>query len=307
MVAPTLILFMPIIEPDILMNEEEFRLIRDYIYEHCGLSFDASSKFLLEKRLSNRIRFHLLKGFKEYYRFLRYDPKASEELSAAIDILTTNETYFFREMHQLKAFNEEILPEIKNRKGDTHKAKTLSIWSAGCSTGEEPYTIAMLILETGQFKDWNIEIFGNDISQRVLQVARRGIYTKYSFRCSEQMFIDKYFEPAPDGKYKVNDEIKNMVRFGYLNLIDRSRMSLLKNMDVIFCRNVLIYFDAESKKKVIHNFYDKLEEGGYLLLGHAESMMNISTAYTLQHLKNDMVYRKPFKGVKDAEFLAVSR
>lgn len=298
---------MPIIEADILMSEEEFRLIRDYIYNHCGLSFDASSKFLLEKRLSNRLRFHQLKNFKDYFRFLRYDPKASEELSAAIDILTTNETYFFRETCQLKAFSEEILPEIKSRKGDNGKARNLSIWSAGCSTGEEPYTIAMLILETGRFKGWNIEIFGNDISQRVLQAARKGVYGQSSFRCADRMLVDKYFEPTPDGKHKVNDEIKNMVRFGYLNLIDRNKMSLLRDMDVIFCRNVLIYFDAESKKKVIQNFYDKLEEGGYLLLGHAESMMNISTAYTLQHLKNDMVYRKPFRNFKEAEFLAISR
>lgn len=290
---------MPIIETDILMNDEEFRLISDYIYNHCGIFFDASSKFLLEKRLSNRLRFHQLKSFKDYFRFLRYDPKASEELSAAIDILTTNETYFFREMCQLKAFGEEILPEIKSRKGDNDRTRNLSIWSAGCSTGEEPYTIAMLILETGHFKGWDIEIFGNDISQRVLQVARRGVYGQSSFRCTDKMFINKYFEPTPDGKHKVRDEIKNMVRFGYLNLMDRNRMSLLRSMDVIFCRNVLIYFDAESKKKVIHSFYDKLEEGGYLLLGHAESMMNISTAYTLQHLKNDMVYRKPFRGVNN--------
>src|SRR3989339_164137 len=182
---------MAFIEPDILMNEEEFRLIRDYIYNHCGLSFDVSSKFLLEKRLSNRLRFHQLKNFKDYFRFLKYDPKASEELSAAIDILTTNETYFFRETCQLKAFSEEILTEIKNRKGDNEKARNLSIWSAGCSTGEEPYTIAMLILETGRFKGWNIEIFGNDISQRVLQVARRGVYTQSSFRSTNKRFIDK--------------------------------------------------------------------------------------------------------------------
>jgi len=288
------------------MAEEEFRLIRDYIYNHCGLSFDISSKFLLEKRLSNRVKLHQLKNFKEYYRFLRYDPKSSEELSAIIDILTTNETYFFRESCQLKAFSEEILSEIKNRKENNTKERNLCIWSAGCSTGEEPYTIAMLILETGQFKDWNIEIFGNDISQRVLQVARKGVYTQSSFRSTHKNFIDKYFEPF-DGKYKIKDEVKNMVRFGYLNLIERNKMSLLRSMDVIFCRNVLIYFDVESKKKVIRNFYDKLEDGGYLLLGHAESMMNISTAYTLQHLKNDMVYRKPFKEIRNAEFLTVSR
>ena len=297
---------MAFIEPDILMAEEEFRIIRDYIYNHCGLSFDISSKFLLEKRLSNRVKLHQLKNFKEYYRFLRYDPKSSEELSAIIDILTTNETYFFRESCQLKAFSEEILSEIKNRKENNTKERNLCIWSAGCSTGEEPYTIAMLILETGQFKDWNIEIFGNDISQRVLQVARKGVYTQSSFRSTHKNFIDKYFEPF-DGKYKIKDEVKNMVRFGYLNLIERNKMSLLRSMDVIFCRNVLIYFDVESKKKVIRNFYDKLEDGGYLLLGHAESMMNISTAYTLQHLKNDMVYRKPFKEIRNAEFLTVSR
>ena len=287
---------MAFIEPDILMAEEEFRLIRDYIYNHCGLSFDISSKFLLEKRLSNRVKLHQLKNFKEYYRFLRYDPKSNEELSSVIDILTTNETYFFRESCQLKAFSEEILPEIKNRKDANAREKNLSIWSAGCSTGEEPYTIAMLILETGLFRDWGIEIFGNDISQRVLQVARRGIYTQTSFRSTDKSFIDKYFDPI-EGKYKIKDEVKNMVRFGYLNLMDRNKMSLLRNMDVVFCRNVLIYFDIESKKKVIQNFYDKLEEGGYLLLGHAESIMNISTAYALQHLKNDMVYRKPFQRI----------
>lgn len=298
---------MPIIEPDIPMADEEFRLIRDYIYNHCGIFFDASSKFLLEKRLTNRVRLHRLNNFQEYYRFLRYDLRSSEELSAVIDVLTTNETYFFREPCQLKAFSEEILPEIKARKEDAPGHKNLSIWSAGCSTGEESYTIAMLILETGLFKEWNIEIFGNDISQRVLQAARKGVYTHSSFRSTDKKFIDKYFEVAPDGKYKISGDVKSMVRFGYLNLMDRNKMSLLRSMDVIFCRNVLIYFNSESKKKVVQNFYDKLEEGGYLLLGHAESMMNISTAYTLQHLKNDMVYRKPLRGYKEAELLTASR
>lgn len=297
---------MPIIENDILMTEEEFRLISDYIYNHCGLSFEASSKFFLEKRLSNRIRLHQLKNFKEYYRFLKYDTKANDELATVINLLTTNETYFFRENCQLMALSEEILPEIKNRKESNNRERKLSIWSAGCSTGEEPYTIAMLILETDKFKGWNIEIFGNDISQRVLEVARKGVYTKSSFRSTDKRFIDKYFEPL-DEKYRIKDEVKNMVRFGYLNLMDESKMNLISNMDVIFCRNVLIYFDVVSKKKVIHNFYNKMEEGGYLFLGYAESIINISTAFTLQHLKNDMVFRKPFKGVRDAEFLTVSR
>ena len=204
--------------------------------------------------------------------------------------------YFFREPYQLKAFSEEILPEIKARKENNTKDKNLYIWSAGCSTGEEPYTIAMLILESGQFRDWNVEIFGNDISQRVLQVARKGVYTQSSFRGMDDRLINKYFERL-DGKYKIKDEVKNLTRFGYLNLMDRGRMSLLRNMDTIFCRNVLIYFDPESKKKVIQNFYEKMDDGSYLLLGHAESMINISTAFILQHLKNDMVYRKPFRTI----------
>ena len=127
-------------------------------------------------------------------------------------------------------------------------------------------------------------------------MARKGVYTQSSFRSTHKNFIDKYFEPF-DGKYKIKDEVKNMVRFGYLNLIERNKMSLLRSMDVIFCRNVLIYFDPKSKKKVIQNFYEKLDDGSYLLLGHAESMINISTAFILQHLKNDMVYRKPFRTI----------
>lgn len=282
---------MPFIEPDIPMGDEEFRLLRDIIYNQYGLFFDPSSKSLLERRLSNRLKVHHLKDYKEYYRFLSYDPKREEEMSQIVDILTTNETYFFREGYQLKAFSEEILPEIKTRKADN---KNLYIWSAGCSTGEEPYTIAILILESGGFRGWNIEIFGNDISQRVLHVARQGIYTTSSFRVTEKRYIDRYFEPF-EGKLRVKDEVRRLVRFGHLNLLDRDRMGLLRRMDVIFCRNVIIYFDLDAKKRVIQNLYERLDEGGYLLLGHSESLMNISTAFTLHHLRNDMVYRRPLK------------
>ncbi|MBI5286533.1 MAG: protein-glutamate O-methyltransferase CheR [Deltaproteobacteria bacterium] len=283
---------MPFTELDIPMGDEEFRLLRDLIHSHCGLFFDPSFKFLLEKRLLNRLRIHQLKGFRDYYRFLMYDPKRDEELAVIVDILTTNETYFFREPYQLKAFSEEILPEIKTRKVNR---RSLYIWSAGCSTGEEPYTLAILILESGMFRDWDVDIFANDISQRVLQVARSGIYSPSSFRATERIYLDRYFEPCGEGRYRVRDEVKRLVRFGYLNLLERERMNLLRSMDVIFCRNVIIYFDLETRKKVIQNLYEKLDEGGYLLLGHSESLVKISTAFTLEHLKNDMVYRKPFK------------
>ena len=274
------------------LSEDVFRLIRDVIKDYCGLYFDDSSRYLIEKRLSRRVKNHHLNDFRDYYRFIRYDKNTEQELSAIMDILTVNETYFFREQNQLKAFSEEILEELK---GTNKAGRTLKIWSAGCSTGEEPYTISMLINEKGNFNGWDIEICGSDINQRVLQTARRGIYKKNSFRTTEPYYIKKYFSEE-DGSFQINDDVKKNVNFSYLNLLDPFKTRFLGNMDVIFCRNVLIYFDNASRRRVIENFYNRLVDGGYLLLGHAESLINISTAFTLKHLKNDMVYQKPLQG-----------
>lgn len=276
-------------EEIIPLPEDVFRLIRDIIKDYCGLYFDDTSRYLLEKRLSRRIRNHYLNDFRDYYRFIRYDKRAEEELTAIMDLLTVNETYFFREQNQLKAFSEEILEELKTVNRDR---KTLRVWSAGCSTGEEPYTIAMLINERGHFNGWDIEIHGSDINQRVLQTARRGVYRRNSFRTTEPYFMSKYFIEE-DGSFKISDAAKKHVNFSYLNLLDPFKSKFLGKMDVIFCRNVLIYFDNASRRRVIENFHDRLVDGGYLLLGHAESLINISTAFTLKHLKNDMVYQKP--------------
>jgi chemotaxis protein methyltransferase CheR len=277
-------------EPVVPLSEDVFRLIRDIVKDYCGLYFDDSSRYLIEKRLSRRVRSHHLNDFRDYYRFIRYDKNTAEELSAIMDILTVNETYFFREQNQLKAFSEEILEELRA----TNKGrKILRIWSAGCSTGEEPYTITMLINEKGNLNGWDIEIYGSDINQRVLQTARKGIYRKNSFRTTEPYYIQKYFTEE-DGSFQINDGVKKHVNFSYLNLLDPFKTRFLGNMDVIFCRNVLIYFDNVSRRRVIENFYNRLVDGGYLLLGHAESLINISTAFHLKHLKNDMVYQKPY-------------
>ncbi len=278
-------------EPEVLMTDDEFRLIRDLIYTHCGLYFDNDSKYLLEKRLARRLCHHQLPAFRDYYHFLKYDRKRDQELSDIMDILTTNETYFFREAFQLKAFTDEIIPELMNvkaKRGD----RSLRIWSAGCSTGEEPYTIAMLLLEMGCMSGWRVEIIGTDISQRVLQQARKGAYGKSSFRSTEEIYIRRYFKEQ-EGAFRVNDEVRELVTISHLNLFDQNRLALLGKMDVIFCRNVIIYFDQIAKKRVVESFYKSLREGGYLLLGHSESLMNISTAFALKHLKNDMVYHKP--------------
>ncbi|NWF76380.1 MAG: protein-glutamate O-methyltransferase CheR [Nitrospirae bacterium] len=273
------------------LSVDVFRLIRDFIRDYCGIFFDDNSQYLLEKRLSRRLKIHQFSNFRDYFRYLLYDKNRDEELSAIIDILTVNETYFFREQNQLKAFSEEILPEIKENK---KSQKKLRIWSAGCSTGEEPYTIAMLVLEKGLFNNWDLEIFGSDINQRVLQIARSGAYRKNSFRTTEPYYIKKYFREE-ESFFKISDSIKQYVNFTHLNLLDPFKVKLVGIMDVIFCRNVLIYFDHPSRKKVVDMFFERLSEGGYLLLGHAESLINITTAFTLKHLKYDMVYQKPIK------------
>jgi chemotaxis protein methyltransferase CheR len=278
-------------EQHIALPDDVFRLLRDLVHSYCGIYFDDGSKFLVERRLARRLEERQVRTFEEYYHFLRYDRKRDEELAVLVDNLTTNETYFFRESPQLKAFAEEILPELRTTLADR---KSLRIWSAGCSTGEEPYTIAMLLLESGTWwRDWQVEILGSDINQRVLHTARKGVYKKTSHRVSTPEMMKKYFVEEGKGDYRIIDAVRELVSFSYVNLLDPFKTSLISNMDVIFCRNVIIYFDRDAKKKVVESFHDKLRDNGYLLLGHSESLINISNAFVLRTLKNDMVYQKP--------------
>jgi len=283
--------------PEIPMNDEEFRLLRDFIYQHCGISFTEDSKFLLERRLGKRLQFHRLDNFKDYYYLLRYNKVKDQELNEVINIVTTNETYFFREDFQLKTFTDEIIPEIKVRKTAAGEEKKLRIWSAGCSTGEEPYTIAMLLLDRPQLIDgWQVEIIGTDISHRVLQIARKGVYGSSSFRNTDADAIRRHFTPYED-KHRISDSVRKLVTISHLNLFDAPRVSLLGRMDVIFCRNVIIYFDILAKKRVIESFHQRLRPEGFLLLGHSESLMNITSSFALRHFINDMVYQKPASSV----------
>ena len=280
----------------IKLPTDVFRMIRDFISDTCGLYFDDNMHYKLEDRLNRRLKIHHMNDFREYYRFLRYSEKRNDELREIMDILTVNETYFFREQEQLAAFSKKILPELKERNKDKKK---INIWSAGCSTGEEPYTIAMLIIEDGGFNGWKINILGTDISERVLKAAREGVYKKNSFRTTNLYFINAYFQKQLNEDQKISDKVKKLVTFSRLNLFDILKIKLIGEIDVIFCRNVLIYFNRDAKKNVIENFHETLVEGGYLLLGHAESLINISTAFRLQHLENDIVYQKPVKPLVD--------
>jgi len=277
------------------LSDAEYRMFCELLRGHCGLCFDESSRFLVEKRLIRRLEALGLGSFSAYLYFLRNGSEGDEELAQAIDILVTNETYFFREGKQLKALIEEVIPELLMRRKQRQSGRPISIWSAGCSSGEEPYTIVTLALEAGLVPGRDLHVYASDISRAMLTKSRRGLYRESSFRETSSYLRSKYFVEK-DGQHRICDDVKRHVDFIHLNLLDRSRIALLGTMDVILCRNVIIYFDSEIKKTVIGTFYDKLCPGGYLLLGHSESLINVSSALELCHLKNDLVYRRPVPG-----------
>ena len=200
------------------LPDDVFRLMRDQIYKRTGMWFSDTSKYLLQKRLSPRARELNFDSFQKYFYFLQYDPRAEAEFDQIYDLVTTNETYFFREPAQLAAFAEEIVPEILARKS----VKKIRIWSAGCSSGEEPYSIAMLLAEAGYYDHAAFEIFASDINQQVLAKARRGHYRESAFRATERPLRDKYFTRNDDGSWHIHDDIRNRVSFGRLNLYDEA-------------------------------------------------------------------------------------
>ncbi|MCA9611304.1 MAG: protein-glutamate O-methyltransferase CheR [Myxococcales bacterium] len=270
------------------MTDEEFRLMRDLVNGYCGIAFGEDAKYVVERRLRERLQALGLSDFSEYYRHLRFHVDGDAELERAVDLLTTNETYFFRESYQLQAFERELLPELAERNA---ARKRLTVWSAGCSTGEEVYTIAMIVASMPRFEGWDVRIFGSDISRRVLQQARRGVYREASFRAMPLQHL-RYFDDTAEGR-SVRPEVRAMCHFGHLNLLEHGRTAIVGAVDVIFCRNVLIYFDPESRAQVVRTFFDRLVPGGYLLLGHSESLLRTTTDFELVHLRTDMVYRRP--------------
>jgi chemotaxis protein methyltransferase CheR len=279
---------------ELALTDAEFRMYCELFRRHCGLHFGPDSRFLLEKRLARRVAELGIGSFAAYHFLLESDASGDKELSHIVDELTTNETYFFRERNQLRALVEEILPERLAR-ADGQPPVPVSIWSAGCSSGEEPYSVVMLALEAGYEPGRDLRVYASDISRKVLQKARRGEYRPASFRDTSPEIQKKYFAER-DGHWRIADDVKRHVVFTHLNLIDRGRIALLGTMDVILCRNVIIYFDQETKARMIRTFEEKLRPGGYLLLGHSESLINISSAFELCHLRNDMVYRRPRRG-----------
>ncbi len=271
------------------LRPDQFRLLRDLVNAHAGLHYDDDSLFVFDRRLGERVSALELSGFDEYYKYLRFNIRGQAELEEAIEVLTTKETYFFRQEYQLRAFRDELLPRIAKANSTRRR---LTVWSAGCSSGEEAYTTAMLVDQSERFRGWDVRIIGSDISRSNVAFARRGVYRGASFRVTPAEVLAEYFEERNDG-YHVAEPIRKMCHFGQLNLLDGAKASIVGRVDAIFCRNVLIYFNVRSRRRVIDNLYDRLVPGGYLMLGHSESLLNVSTAFELVHLQDDLVYRKP--------------
>jgi chemotaxis protein methyltransferase CheR len=277
---------------DVKISNAEFLQLRDFIYAQCGIFIGENRKYLVENRLVSRLRQLNLKSYSEYYNFLRFDANKRAELTKLFEVVTTNETSFFRNPPQLQVFQDVVL------KGTTdllrkNNQKKLRIWSAGCSTGEEPYTIAIILHELlrQELPTWDIKITANDLSEAVLASARRGVYGEYTLRTTPKELIDKYF--IKDGvNYRADPKLKHLVSFGQINLNDRMQLARVERSHIVFCRNVIIYFDDDMKRRAIGAFYDNLLPGGALLVGHSESLHNISRAFKPEHHKGTIVYRK---------------
>jgi chemotaxis protein methyltransferase CheR len=276
---------------ELAMTDAEFRMLAELLRGYCGLHFGNESRYLLERRIGRRLEELGLRSFTSYHYLLRSDTSGEGELGWAIDHLTTNETYFLRERAQLTALIEEIIPGLLALRGG-RGGDPVSIWCAGCASGEEAYSIVMLALEARLEPGRDLRVYASDISRQALHKARRGLYRDASFRQTDPTLRQKYFVEK-DGLCRISDEVKRHVNFAHLNLLDDARTALLGSLDVILCRNVIIYFDVETKRRVVRTFHEKLRPGGYLLLGHSESLINLSTDFELRHLRHDMVYRKP--------------
>jgi chemotaxis protein methyltransferase CheR len=267
-------------------------LLRDYIYETTGMYFPDSKRYYFENRINRRLNELELNSHKEYLHYLRSNLSNGAEFGKLIQEITINETSFYRVEAHFKALVNVIVPEIIKIK-QNNALKLLRIWSAGCSSGEEPYSIALFILENlaHLLKDWKIKIVGTDIDPNVIKTAAQGKYSDYTLRNVPEKIRSKYFSPNHNGSV-ISDALKKNVQFEITNLNETQAMARMKNFDIIFCRNVLIYFNAQSKKRVLDHFYNSLLQHGYLFLGHSESLFGVTDKFKLIHFSGGMAYKK---------------
>jgi chemotaxis protein methyltransferase CheR len=266
--------------------------IRDLVYQVAGIFHPDSKLRLLLDRCGRRMKELKTQSLREYFECLTIKPTRQTELVSLLNEITIGETCFFRNQPQLDALRQIVLPKIVEAKSKL-AFRRLRIWSAGCSTGEEPYTLSMLLLEEAQrrLKDWTIEILATDLNDRSLAHAKNATYGSYSTRNLTAYYRQKFFAPAGD-QLQVQPFVRSSIAFSRLNLSDDSRMLFMKSLDVIFCCNVLIYFDLASKRRVIQHFYNNLLPHGYLFLGHSESLYGVCDDFRLVHLPGATAYVK---------------
>ena len=268
--------------------------IRDLVYKVSGIYKADDKLYLLTDACGRRMKLAGTRTPREYWDRLTASSNRDAELRELLNEITIGETCLFRSQPQLDALRKVILPELIG--GKTKQiTRRLRIWSAGCSTGEEPYTLAMNMLEESErlLKGWTIEILATDLNDRSIETAKAGIYGDYALRNTTDFYKRKYFTVVDEKKLQVRPEVKKLVAFSRMNLQDDSRMLFMKGMDVIFCCNVLIYFDGISKSKVINHFFSNLNFGGYFFLGTSESLMRLNDQFHLVHFPGTIAYWKP--------------
>jgi chemotaxis protein methyltransferase CheR len=254
------------------ITETEFRQLRDAIRERFGIFYDDTKQFLLQSRLQTRLVKRSVADFNAYYRFLSTHPERQNEWDELASVLSNNETYFFRERAQLEVLAKDVVDESLKNGGK------LRVWSSACSTGEEPFSFAMTLLESRRISPSQIQIRATDLSPRALAKCGEGFYRELSFRATPPELIQKYFRPFQGG-FLISDDIKRMVEFNRINLLQEQAIAQMGPFDAIFCRNVLIYFDKPTQKRVVEAFAKALRPRGFLFLGHAESIMRLTDRY----------------------------
>jgi chemotaxis protein methyltransferase CheR len=270
------------------ITDEDFLKFKEFFYRRTGISFETSKRYFVDKRLVERIEATGTGTFRGYFTLLRFQA-SGEELQQLTNSMTVNETYFLREEYQFKCLVESILPQIVHRRVGTD---AIRIWCIPSSSGEEPYSVAMYLLENwAGIKEWDVEIISSDIDTSILHRARAGCYSARSVQYLPEPWLKKYFRSV-DGEYQLCDDLRQAVEFTRVNLAEPADTLSYRNFDVIFCRNLLIYFDDASRKTASETFYEALNPGGYLCLGHSESMSRISSLFEVRKFPEAIVYRK---------------
>jgi chemotaxis protein methyltransferase CheR len=271
------------------ISSDDVQRFCEFLYRSTGMSFTESKRYFIDRRLEERIAATGSSSFSAYFSLLRAD--ADHEIEHLINSFTVNETYFYREDHQLRCMTSDLLGIIAAGK---QPGGTVRIWSIPCSTGEEPYSIALWLMENWpQVDDYNIEIVGSDIDTRALKAAAAGIYGDRALMRLSPEVIGRYFTPVADGSHQIDDGLRNSIEFTRANLSDTHDMAKYRDFDLIFCRNVLIYFDDASRRQAAESLYDCLRPGGYICLGHSESMSRISPLFRVARFPDAIVYQRP--------------